>query len=402
MTQEEILAKQLQANIDEAIAKAMLPVSDELAKVKTENEELRKNLTLTEGEIKAMKETKATKTVENSFVKAISTETNVKSFNDKGYTTSNSTFTPIEAWRNKDRNAELVLNKSTVLSPKNSYDDNGTGIGWGTPLFIPGIVDAVRTNTRILDKLTTTTVSNRFVYWMEYVQDSGEFECVDPCGLKPCIDFELKRNSAEAKKLAAHLVVCEEFYEDVEGVASTIPALFRRLHDDKLNEYVTEEIKAVAGAYINPAYSGTVENANCADAIEAAIASAACKGCMPDCIMVSCAKYYKLFSGEKSVDGHYIMHPGMTFTGGVLRINGVEVVINYGLADNEYILGDFKKATLATYKQFSIRRGWINDQFIHNVETFVAESRFLFYIPCNHELCFEFDTFDNVLTDIAK
>jgi len=407
MTQEEQIAK----SISDAVALATTALTAKLDAQVLENAALTSKMdsfntsyAALETKVTALeaKEENTTKTL--TLEELVVSKSDNRTFSDKGYVADGTTITPIEAWKSNSTSkydAELVIDKSAVLSSDNSYDDGGTGIGYGQTLFVPGLVDQVRVNTRILDKLNRITVSAKHVYWMEYVADSGEFDCVGECELKPCVDFSVKRQSAEAKKLAAHLVICEEFFEDVPGVLSWINELFRRLHDDKLNAYVTEEIKDVAGTYLNPAYSGCIVDPNCADALEAAIVSANCKGCMPDNVMVSCAKYYKLLS-TKNADGTYQTHPGITFTGGTLRINGIEVVINYGLADNEYILGDFKKATLAQYKQFSIRRGLINDQFIHNVETFVAESRFLFYIACNHQACFEFDTFDNVLTDIEK
>lgn len=267
--------------------------------------------------------------------------------------------------------------------------------------YLPGIVDAKRVRTNILPYLTLGTAASSSISWFEYVNDEGEYECVDECALKPSLNWNYKQVDSNAKKLAAHTRICDEMWDDVPFVGSITREVHRRLHDEKLNEYVTTEIKATAGAYVNPAYSGTITSPNFWDALEAVIVSGTCLGCNYTEIMVSCERYYQFFSA-KDANGAYTVHPALSIQNGVIYFMGVELVINHYLAADEYLAGSFGDAKLLAWKDFEIKSGHINDDFIHNISTYVGESRFLFFIPDNCKVCFQTGTFAAVLTDIVK
>ncbi|GIV35397.1 MAG: nucleoid-structuring protein H-NS [Chitinophagales bacterium] len=79
---------------------------------------------------------------------------------------------------------------------------------------------------------------------------------------------------------------------------------------------------------------------------------------------------YKVAKGS---DNHYVVPPFVTQNGQV--ISGMTVIESGHIAANTLVLGDFRFGTLYDTGDVTVEIGWINDQFVRNMLTMLAEIR---------------------------
>jgi HK97 family phage major capsid protein len=93
----------------------------------------------------------------------------------------------------------------------------------------------------------------------------------------------------------------------------------------------------------------------------------------------------------KDADGNYVMPPFATESGDI--VNGVRVVQNTKIPVGYFLMGDFSKAHVRTYKDYSVRVGYTGDDFEKNLVTILGESRVHLWISDNEEAAFVYDQF---------
>jgi hypothetical protein len=74
----------------------------------------------------------------------------------------------------------------------------------------------------------------------------------------------------------------------------------------------------------------------------------------------------------KSVDGHYLLP---SWASGQNSIDGIRVVESSRVPQNQLVIGDFRYATIYDIGGVEVSMGWVNDQFIKNQMTILAEKR---------------------------
>lgn len=75
----------------------------------------------------------------------------------------------------------------------------------------------------------------------------------------------------------------------------------------------------------------------------------------------------------KATDGHYLLPPFVTPDG--QNIAGLRVIETSKVAANTMVVGDSRYATIYDLEAYNVSLGWINDQFIKNMFTILAERR---------------------------
>ena len=98
-----------------------------------------------------------------------------------------------------------------------------------------------------------------------------------------------------------------------------------------------------------------------------------------------------LMTLTKDTDGNYILPPFTSESGDV--INNVRVVQNTKIPVGFFLMGDFTKAHVRTYKDYTVRVGYTGDDFEKNLVTILGESRVHLWISGNEEIAFVYDEF---------
>lgn len=215
---------------------------------------------------------------------------------------------------------------------------------------------------------------------------------------KPQSEITWIQRSLNVEKIADSVVVTKEAWEDIDFIESEL----RRLLEINLN--LAEDTALYSGNGTTPNISGIYTYAPTFDA-----AAYAADGTMPkfesanlyDLIAVlravimlnKGAAYnprivlmnpmdilrYKLL---KDAEGRYLLPPFINADGTV--IDGVRVVESAQVVANTLVIGDFDYAWLYDYGGTEVSMGWVNDQFIKNTFTILAERRLALLVRNAH------------------
>lgn len=206
------------------------------------------------------------------------------------------------------------------------------------------------------------------------------------------------------KKIADSIPVTKEAYRDLAFVKSEIDRLLNiniTLKEDQQlweGDGLNANLKGVytsAGAADLSAFAGGVNNANVYDliaAIRVSITNNKQSKYAPGAVIMNPVDIYK-YKVSKATDGHYLIPPFVDASGKV--IDGMQIIESSRVTANTLLVGDFRYGTQYNLEGVTIEMGYVNDQFIKNQWTILAELRTALLIRTVDE-----DAFKKV-TDIA-
>lgn len=206
---------------------------------------------------------------------------------------------------------------------------------------------------------------------------------------KPQSEITWIQRSLNVEKIADSVVVTKEAWDDIDFIESEL----RRLLEINLNlaedaalyngNGVTPNITGIytyaptfdAAAYAADATMPKFESANLYDLIavlRAVIMLNKGAAYNPRTVLMNPMDIlrYKLL---KDAEGRYLLPPFINADGTV--IDGVRVVESAQVVANTLVIGDFDYAWLYDYGGTEVSMGWVNDQFIKNTFTILAERR---------------------------
>lgn len=85
-----------------------------------------------------------------------------------------------------------------------------------------------------------------------------------------------------------------------------------------------------------------------------------------------------------------------------LVIGSTVIMPSIDIEAGKIFVGDLKRYFITDYTGFTIRIGWINDQFVTNQFTMVGESRFHAFVKKLDENAFLYDSIDTIKQAITK
>ena len=205
-------------------------------------------------------------------------------------------------------------------------------------------------------------------------------------------DFDIVEKDCAVKKVTAFIKVSKEMIADIPFMQGEINGELMELVELKLDEQIlsgnglgdnlegilTNALPFTPGV----TFTALVPSANQADVLRVAIAQIASN--------LFDANYILLHPMDaaamdltKDANGQYTY--GMTITiDGITRVKAVPVVVNTGITQGEYLVGDFTKSNLRIREEMNIQVGYVNDDFTKNLITVLAEMRACQYVKSNH------------------
>jgi len=183
------------------------------------------------------------------------------------------------------------------------------------------------------------------------------------------------------EKIADSIPVTKEAWKDVYFIQSEINRLLNvnlalkvdaDLWDGNGN---TPNIKGVytsayAFDYVGDAVGSTANLYDLAAAVKVDISDNRQSKYMPNVVLINPRDAYKLKT-TKATDGVYV-NPNW---GTPASIDGMRVVETSQVTENTMLVGDFRFGTIYDLEGVTIEMGWINDQFVQNAMTILAEQR---------------------------
>jgi len=182
------------------------------------------------------------------------------------------------------------------------------------------------------------------------------------------------------EKIADSIPVSKEAWKDVYFIQSELNRLLNvnlaLLEDAQLwdGSGTTPDLRGIyTSAYAFDYVGDAITRANLFDLIAAVkvdITNNRQSKYMPQVAVINPADSFKL-KVTKLTDGQYVTPTW----GNTSVIDGIRVVESSQVTENTMLVGDFNYATVYDLEGITVEMGWVNDQFIKNAMTILAEKR---------------------------
>lgn len=270
-----------------------------------------------------------------------------------------------------------------------------------------GITRIVRRQPFILQLVNTGTINSNKWEWVQQVNPDGGAGMTAEGTKKSQADFDLELAEASVRKVTAYIKVSKEMLDDVDMMRAEIDQELIELINLKIDEQLLSGdglgqnlvgILENATAYSAGSFAGTVVEPNNADVLRTAINQVMVNLFQPNYIVLHPSDVTAL-ELSKGNDGHYVMPPFTTTDGTVIK--GIPVVMNTGVTEGDFLVGDFTKSGVRFKEGLTINVGYENDDFTKNFVTILAEARLVHRVKSNHYGAFVSGTFETAKTALA-
>ena len=274
----------------------------------------------------------------------------------------------------------------------------------------------LRNDNGLLSLFSVTSTNSPSLPYTELEPKDGDYAFVDEGGLKPQIDFKWQNYYSTPKKIAAHEVLSEEVVTDIPRILSVAREYLQKKHDlFKVNGLFFGDglAGAVKGA---TAYGRAFVAGSMALALPAGTATFmdVVNACITDIysthnyvdeapymaniVLINPIDFFLKLVAAKDLNGNPLYPQAGLFNQVV--IGGVTIKPYVKIPIGKIFVADAKMYHVANYVPFSIRVGWVNDQFITNQFTLVGESRFHAYVKNLDQQAFIYDDIATIKTAI--
>ncbi len=324
---------------------------------------------------------------------------------------------------NKAQLEQIVANKTGEIrfTPKAVADiSTGSGTTVDTPpLDVSTDLGTfnMRNDASLLALASISNTSSPSLPYTELTPKEGGYGFVAEGGTKPQIDFKWENRWETPVKAAANEILTEEAVTDfprLESIARTYLAVQHDLFkvngiyfgDGTGNNPTGATVVARtfnAGGLANVFPAGT---SNFMDVVNAIITDIyttqayADEGhYMPNIVLINPVDFFVQLVGAKDADGLPLYPQAGLFN--EVRIGGIVIKPWIKIPAGKIFVADMTKYNVVNYVPFSVRIGWINDQFITNKFTMVGESRYFQYVKNLDQAAFVYDDIATVKAAIT-
>jgi len=252
--------------------------------------------------------------------------------------------------------------------------------------------------------------------YTEMSPKDGDYTFVAEGGSKPQIDFQWAVRYAEPYKIAAHEILTEEAVRDLPRMMDTAKGYLKDRHDlfkangiyfgDGTGENCTGAT-VIGRAFIagDMADKFALNGSTLMDQINAVITDIYTTHnytdevpYMPNVVLLNPVDFFLELQAAKDAN-NWALYGGVQLFSGY-KIGNVTILPWEKIPAGSMFVGDMSKYNISNWVRYSVRLGWINDQFITNKFTIVGESRFHAFVKNFDEQAFVYDTIANVKAGI--
>lgn len=309
----------------------------------------------------------------------------------------------------KSGSGEIEFNPYTEKAPADITTSSGTQPDGAAPQVMHAQLGSfnLRNDNDLLSLATVTSTSAAAISYTEMLPKEGDYAFVAEGGTKPQIDFRWETRYPTPKKAAAHEILTEEAVTDYARLESIAREYLQKKHDlFKVNGVFFGD-----GLGANPTgatvigrtfVAGSMADAfplngtNFMDIVNAIITDIYTTAnytdeahYMPNVVLLSPIDFFLKFQASKDGNGLPLYPQASLFN--QVSIGGVTIRPWAKIPAGKIFVCDMTKYNVVNYVPFSIRIGWINDQFITNKFTMVGESRYFQYVKNLDQAAFVYD-----------
>ena len=274
----------------------------------------------------------------------------------------------------------------------------------------------LRNDNDMMSLMTVTSTGSANASYTELIPKDGNYAFVAEGEKKPQIDFKWENRFPEPKKIAAFEVLTEESVTDVVRLMSVAKDLLKKKHD----LFKVDACFFADGTSTNPTgatvYARTfvagdmalrVFKPNFMDAVNAVVTDIYTTQNYTDemeyranIVLINPIDFYVELVSAKDENGLPLYPQAGLFN--QVTIGGVTIRPWSKIASGKLFVADMSKYNVVNYIPFSIRIGWMNEQFIENTFTILGESRFFQYVKNLDQSAFVYDDIETVKTAITS
>ncbi|CCH01985.1 Major capsid protein Gp5 [Fibrella aestuarina BUZ 2] len=275
----------------------------------------------------------------------------------------------------------------------------------------PGVAKDPTTPLFLTDLIEVGFTDSHTIQWAERILLEGGAGQTAEGAMFPQISTKYDTVSATSKKTAAYAKISEEMLEDVEFVQSEI---IEEIQTGSNSIGVALENQLLTGDGVGQNHKGLFTQATAFafptgfkkqaapsiyDAIVAVILVLQKANFTPSHILINPSTMANLLTTKDST-GQYVLVPFMTQNGVV--INGVRLVVSNRIAEDNFLIGDMKKAKLFIRRQLNLKFFDQNeDDGLKDLYTIAGSTRAIFRVKTPDLKAFVKGTFAAVITAIT-
>ena len=312
-----------------------------------------------------------------------------------------------DMFKSLKENKEALLKMKGESSAKVSFSSKAAGVmlsstnvsGGNVPVEqrLAGLDILPSRTVRLLDIVNRGAADSPTISWVSQANKDGAADQTAEGTLKNQIDFDLVVNQESLKKTTAYIKISEEMLGDIPFMNAEINNELTR----EILKKVEEEVYSGAGtgnnlngiftqasAFVAATAPVAVDNANLVDVLRtAATQIKIANQDAPTYIMLNPSDVLGLLQIKRStVDKAYI--DALQMVAGSLSLDGIPIIETTLVAQDSYLIGDFRKSTVYDKGSIDIKIGYENDDFTKNLVTILAEWRGLNVIKTNQTTAF--------------
>lgn len=318
----------------------------------------------------------------------------------------------IKEWyaENKDKLEAIKANRAGSISLKAA---DVTGITTGTsvpsapanpyfpmPVDTGRFVDIRKPHLFILDYVDKGETTAPALLWTEEAASTFGAALVTEGALKPQADQKAVRRVSNYKKAAARIIITEELDKDEPRLLTQ----FRRLFNDKVdrayNYQVLADIIAIAPGYVSTTLNGQIGNPDNFAAIAAGIAQCQSAQFQPDSLFLNPNDLWRMALVKDTV-GQYVIPAFVSISANGMQYGNLKLEVTTQVNPGYFLLGEAKTYKVDVYEDYTLRIGYVNDDFAKNQYSAVGEVKFHSYIATNEVSGWFYSQFDTVKAAIA-
>jgi hypothetical protein len=268
----------------------------------------------------------------------------------------------------------------------------------------------------IIDSLVSSFPTTQASYaYTETLPKNGNFGFIAEKGVKSQVDMEFKTRYAAPVKAAGYMRLTEESITDIPNLQSIAFDFLRKKHDLKRqngilfgdgNDPNPKGATTYGRAFTAGGLANKVSNPNFMDVVNAAITDIFTTHnytdempYMANICLVNPEDFYIQLVAAKDGFGRALYPMASLFN--QVQIGNVTIIPFEDIPSGKIFVADLSKYNITNYVGYTVRIGWINDDFIYNQFAMVGESRFHAFVKKLDEQAFIYDDIDTIKTAIT-
>lgn len=291
------------------------------------------------------------------------------------------------------------------------------------PDGIPALVGVqmappTRVNLRstIVNSLVANFSTSLAAYpYTESVPKDGDFSFVAEGTAKPEVDFKVETRYASPVKAAGWIGLTEESVQDIPGLQSIAAGYLKDKHDIRKQRGILfgdgnapnpKGATLYGRAFVAGTMAGRVRFPNIMDVVNAAITDVFTTHnyqdempYMPSLALLNPVDFFIEFVSAKDERGLPLYPSASMFN--MVQIGGVTIMPEEMIPAGKVFVADMSKYNVSDYIGYTVKIGWINDDFIKNQFVMLGESRFHAFVRKLDQQAFIYDDIATIKTAIS-